>query len=483
MSWLWRVLDWRREALHLLAAAMEACWLYLWMGFAISFLSGSEYALAPGLVFLWLFGAATLLRLLNNLTMPLLRQQAILMGLGLLAILAGLRWELYGGGELLSAEWIGRLFREVAAYELAIPPQLTLFLAGLFIWWRGLRLGQEALGAMVVGKRFRAGIVLLMLYLVVSAFGAAKLPALLLPAYFFFGLVAIALARIIDLGESRGGVRAPFTGSWLGILSGSALLAVLLGLLAASLLSLERLQAALDRLLGLLEPLRTVLFAIIGLFFYVAVTIGSWLGQLLRRLFGEPEPGEEVLPDLSILEDLGEQLEGLETGSWVKVGRDALLVAVVIAAILLVFFAAQRRYRRRQRQRDVLRESVWSSDDFLDDLAGMLRGGWQRLRDGAAQGLAILRGERYPLDSIRRIYASLNRLGQERGHPRRDAETPYEYRHELDAAWPEHAEEVRQLTEAYVQAHYGGRADSAEALAQARAAWERLRAAKPPEPS
>ena len=53
-----------------------------------------------------------------------------------------------------------------------------------------------------------------------------------------------------------------------------------------------------------------------------------------------------MLPDLSILEDLGEQLEGLEMGSWVKVGRDALLVGVVIAAVLFVFFAVQRRYRR-----------------------------------------------------------------------------------------------------------------------------------------
>ena len=480
MSLLWRFLDWRREGLHLLAAAMETCWLYLWVGFVLAFFSGPEYALPPGLVFIWLFLAATLLRLLDNLDLPLRRQQAILLAFGLLAILAGIRWELYRGGGLLSVAWVGRLFRDMAAYELAIPPQLALFLAGLFIWWRGLRLGQDTLVSMAVGRRFRAGIVMLMFYLIVSALSTGEVPALLLPAYFFFGLVAIALARIIELGEIRGGVRAPFTGSWLGILAGSALSAVALGLLAASLLSVERLQTWLDRLRPLLEPLRNVLFALIGLFFYIAAVAGGWLAQLLRRLLGEPEAEEGTLPDLSGLEDLAEQLEALETGSWVKLGRDAMLVFLLVAAILLVFLAVQRRRQRRARQRDVLRESVWSSDDLLDDLAGLLRGGWQRLRDGAAQGLAILRGERYPLDSVRRIYASLNRLAEERGHPRREAETPYEYQGDLDAAWPEHAEEIQQLTEAYVRAHYGGRADTDEALAQARQAWERLHAAKPP---
>ena len=129
---------------------------------------------------------------------------------------------------------------------------------------------------------------------------------------------------------------------------------------------------------------------------------------------------------------------------------------------------------RRLRERDVMRESVWDTDDLLDDLAGMLRGGWQRLRDGAAAGWDRVFGERYSMASIRRIYASLVQLAEDRGIRMGEEQTPYEFADVLRQAWPQHVAEIQVLTESYVRAHYGERGDTESGLRQAVEAWERL---------
>jgi len=78
--------------------------------------------------------------------------------------------------------------------------------------------------------------------------------------------------------------------------------------------------------------------------------------------------------------------------------------------------------------------------------------------------------------SIRRIYANLTRLAAQRGFPRRDAETPYEFIRGLRAAFPDAEFEERAITDAYVRVHYGEHDPTAEELQQVRVAWERIRA-------
>ena len=76
--------------------------------------------------------------------------------------------------------------------------------------------------------------------------------------------------------------------------------------------------------------------------------------------------------------------------------------------------------------------------------------------------------------TVRRIYANLVRLATEAGYPRPKAQTPYEYLVTLAEAFPDNADEVTVITEAYVGAHYGQLPDSRQELERIRACWERV---------
>ncbi len=486
MRMLSRFIDWRRELLLVTVATMDICWLYPWLAFFLFLAAGPEYVISITGMWLWLLLAVYVVRVLNSFEMSLLKQQFVTIGIALLAILLVIKWELYEAYGLLSPRWIGQLLKDILSVWLAIPPQILILLVGLFVWWRGLRLGQGGLGFGAVGTHFRVGVVGFMIYLIIATFGIPSTYISLLLSFFYFGLIAIALARIVDLHQSRGGIRAPFTSSWLGILVASVAIVIGLGLLASSIFSLEHVQSFFRSLRPITEPVGKVLVNIIIFLLYLLFLLIAVVVRWLQRLIGQPQPVEIELPQLGELKDFQEEFDLARWLGWIKLGRDVLLVALILLAILAVFFAVRRELRRRAEGRDVLRESVWSSEDFMDELAALLRGGWQRLRDGAAAGLGRLLGERYLLTSIRRIYASLNVLAAERGFPRVEAQTPYEYVRVLHEAWPLHPDDIRLLTDAYVQAHYGERKDTDEALQRAREAWERLRAAQPvakePEP-
>jgi hypothetical protein len=280
-------------------------------------------------------------------------------------------------------------------------------------------------------------------------------------------------------------VRSPFTPSWFGIVLGSTILVVLLGLLASAIFSMDNLQAVLGAFRPIVEPIHRAISYALLVFVALVVIGGEYLTWLLRQLLGdatgEPPPPVE-------LGKLGDNLEGQLDSDYfwgaVKFSRDIVLVLLVIGVVLFVAFVVQRRRSRRLSERDVERESVWSSNDFLDDLNNMLDAWRRRLRDGALEGWARLTGTHYALATIKRIYASLVHLAGERGVAMGEAQTPIEFAADLARAWPESREDIEALTAAYVGAHYGELADTEEGLRHARAAWERLRvveAVKPEE--
>jgi hypothetical protein len=158
----------------------------------------------------------------------------------------------------------------------------------------------------------------------------------------------------------------------------------------------------------------------------------------------------------------------------VKAVTTAAIPILVIAIVVL--FTWWRVRRTRLRGEDDLRESLLSIKTLGDDLKALLQAGRDRLG-----GLADM-VDRYGLGSrllralsIRRIYASLLRLAAEAGYPRGKAQTPYEYLGTLYEALPGSEEEVRVITEAYVNAHYGEVPDTREELQRIRDCWQRVR--------
>lgn len=60
------------------------------------------------------------------------------------------------------------------------------------------------------------------------------------------------------------------------------------------------------------------------------------------------------------------------------------------------------------------------------------------------------------------------------GLPRHIAETPYEFLPRLQRAWPDEADQVRTITEAYVAVHYGEREFGAAEVNRLRGLWKRV---------
>jgi hypothetical protein len=127
---------------------------------------------------------------------------------------------------------------------------------------------------------------------------------------------------------------------------------------------------------------------------------------------------------------------------------------------------------RRRRREDKTLVPDWpeaAQGLVAADKGDLLRHGLGRLADRLRESMRFL----YAL-SVRHIYANLCRLAASRGSPRLPQQTPNEYQERLVEAWPEHAAEIRTITQAYVRAHYGAVPDSREELDRIRHAWRRI---------
>ncbi|MEI7772594.1 MAG: DUF4129 domain-containing protein, partial [Chloroflexales bacterium] len=93
---------------------------------------------------------------------------------------------------------------------------------------------------------------------------------------------------------------------------------------------------------------------------------------------------------------------------------------------------------------------------------------------GRPRRLLRLRGLA-PSDLVRYFYHSTLRRADERGIGRHRSQTPREYAAQLRGQLPEAAEDIAELTDAYVAAAYAPRPASPAEARRARRPWERLR--------
>ncbi len=80
--------------------------------------------------------------------------------------------------------------------------------------------------------------------------------------------------------------------------------------------------------------------------------------------------------------------------------------------------------------------------------------------------------------SIRHAYTEMCAAAAQKGYPRAESETPYEYLKTLAKAWPEHGQDTALITEAYNRAHYGELPENEAEMQQILDAWKRLSAAE-----
>ncbi len=469
----------RREALWVALAAAEVCWvapiflaliratnphpaLYLWLGMLVLIL-GYFY------VYRALVAAHLSLRL----------QQGLLVATILLSIALVLRFHVYAGAGLQGSDWFLLPLRQLAQGEAVMPGGLVTTIGLVYLWARAIHLANRSLSADSIGFSFRSGVVIL----VASAFFIRVFVRLdvsaFVVAYFFFALVAVALARIEEVSLQPNSSPVPFSGFWIGTTVLAVVILALFGLVAVAFLY----GGGLRLTLTLLSPILFVFQILIAGLGALLMMLLDWIlsqfsvdlmdfGQLVRELLDRLTQLVAWPPPSS---------EPAETGNQrLILGILQVVISVAIPAVMiaLVVLLTWRRLRkgRSEQQGEEARESLLSARAVALNLQAMLQSGLDRLGELAGLVSRFGAGSRFlAAVSIRRIYANLVRLATEAGYPRTQAETPYEYLPTVCRALPGSEEDVLVITEAYVNARYGLVPDTTEELQRIWDCWERVR--------
>ena len=469
---------WRREMLHLGLATMEVCWLLPWL----SMLTGDASHTAQHIWFAALL--ATLLlalyvtRALSRASIPLNLQRVLTPVIALASSLTMVRTIEYSNHSVGNLSWLNQFGREVGNILQHIPLSLIIFFVGLYLWWRGISLAQRKLDAASVGFSFRLGIVAFLWLYLVAVFGLQVDATLYVLAHFFVSFVALGLARIEGLSNTRKSIVSPFRASWLGLLSGSALVICTLGLLATKLLSLQNIATVLAQLHPLVLLLKTITRPLL-----LAL---AWLLELILNLVIRVLGPAWASQDLTALDQYAEQLRAFQhirqthpsgTLSMIfYVIQWGVVGSIAVGTLLLLALSINRRWRALQAGRTGEHASAWEGKGAGREIRNTLDARLHKLREALLSQLARWRAAQYSLTSVRRIYASLVRLATAAGCPRPESETPYEYAAALRKTFPGSTAEIVLITDAYVRAHYGEISFHPEYVQRVRDAWLTFRA-------
>ncbi len=468
-------LNWRKEALYVTLVAAEMCWFTPWslvIARQATVLTPYTTALTLGVLVLAVIYFS---RILDRLQLDLLYQRVILIVAVVITIPLVIHFLLYPSYGWLDFGWLGKTGKALLSFY-SLPPEAGISAVALFLWWRGISIGQRHLTFQGVALSFRLGVLLLALSVpLLSIPTAYDLTVFILP-FFFFSLMAVALARVEEVNQAKGGVGAPFNSAWLAILLGSIAAVLVTAWLISQVYSIEGFAQASRWLQPVFDPLLRVVEHVLILLIRLLSPLLEWSFRMLQKIFevlarnikglenfrppsppnlprAEPTPPSPLL--INALRYVGLSLAG----------------AGILAALAL----GLRRRLDRQRRREEIRESLWSSAAFADGMLNSLRDGWDRLKDMAGLVGRFGPGMRlYAAVSIRKIYANMARLAERQGFPRQPAQTPYEYLPVLGLAFPDCQAQAAAITEAYVKVHYGEVPESIGELRHIRECWRQI---------
>jgi hypothetical protein len=474
-------LDPRREATHGLVALMEAMWIAPW--FAVFLPAAAQmpvYALL-GYVGLNILAALLIVRLLDARGVwENLRQVVFVCGLFLAVF-----WSV---GVVFPVEFTGPAQQTIISDNLSpvetlvIPPFVPILLLTSIVWWRGLRLAITSPTPTRVAFGMRLGI--LFFFGVALAPDAQAVTLAAIPPFFFFGLLAISLARAIALRETGGSDGARFGSRWSAFMIAAAGGITLVGFVISAVLGgmdPDLIASVVQPIIGglllffsiLMTPIFLVLQAVIE--FLVRALAPDGVGNVLQvpTLMDPIQQGDQ--PQTGRLDEAFQQVQNFFAQFG---GLPVCITVVIVVIIVLVIVLTLRRQQRAALGQDEEREDI--EGDALGSLADMFRRGFGALNNAfRTVGQFGLGRDLFAALTIRRVYAQMARLAEKEGYPRAASETPYEYRSTLRDVFPHVTAEIDTITEAYVRVHYGEVPEDDAALQNVVAALDRLKKPAP----
>lgn len=345
--------------------------------------------------------------------------------------------------------------RAVAGYAAGFRPELIIFICSLFLWPFGYRLARARIGFVLSLAEFQCGLaVILFTYLIESQIGATNLNSIPVALIFtVFSILALALSHAEQQSSWLGGRHAVF---WFSLLGLSIVLIIFLGFITGSF-------ATHDFLDLLLTPVNWLwwLFTNIMLFLAAHIPLKQYFDPVD---WGKTGGGGDQVTDI---------FQSLQMPLWL---RDALrfimgmvwvgLIIIVLWRVSSFIFQWLRNHYGSRYQADY--ESLDGA--FKDDLWRFLRRIWDWF-------LRLLpRAKRKPasseIESVRQIYREVLSWGASKGVRHLSEQTPYEYLFTLSEAIPLAADNLRVITDRYVDTRYGAISPGLEKLAELKTAWQ-----------
>lgn len=308
------------------------------------------------------------------------------LGLGLLAIFVVIRLEYGDGVSLFSTQWFvhsGRLIAGTASNPSAIIMALP---TSAYFWWRGMLLGRAHEYNYVHSNiMFGAGSFVLLALIWVATVTSDSLKsmagaiALHAAAFFFCGLVAMALGNLRNV-QKRMRPEEPRTvsfGRWLPIVLGLVGVVVFIGVLIATLSSLN-IAGTIGRIFHAASGFFGTVVEYVGIAFQYILIPFEWLASMLFlfisyiiRLFGGKAPGQTTGETAGTPPEIPPALQGNSPDALIAAFKWMFFaIAVVAVAVLIMRSLNKKTHHKREGKPDFeeTRESMWSWRRLLNDM-------------------------------------------------------------------------------------------------------------------
>lgn len=468
-----RLRPWR-ELVALALIGMQVSWVSLWFriftqtGLFVSFWRAFSILASIFCTVYVLTRLAYLWRLKAEI------QRGMLVLLSAASLLVGLRSLLYVNSNAGAGEIIRRIAQAFSNQKVDIPAEFTLMLAILWVCWRGASLAESQIEQSGVRQSFVLGAVMLFAYGLVAPL-TEEVPIAAVYIFLFFGLLSLSTARILVIGNLRGGQSIPFNRQWL-----AGILLTVLGVLGLAGVLVFLMQWKLAELIvgTLIWVVRLIFIAgmvlmapVMLLLLEALPALAAWLRQfnfVLQQLNAFFQEFRNLIERLMARFSFQLHLD-------LPFLKPFLLWGGLLLVALVVLISLRMRYRG---ELAVIEEEDSSIQSKGPGSPGtLLLSGLQALFGKLAGRMSLNQaGRLLAAARIRRTYAQLIALSAQLGKPRSESQTPLEFLPVLERVFPAFTADLGLITHAYLRTRYGELPETVQELEQVEAAWRRISA-------
>ncbi len=487
--------DWLAAVFYPLSVIlMEAFWVSPWLNWLGTWplFRESRPVLNLFSVILVLTASLIITRIVSRQKLPMWGIQAIIIGSGVVAMFLVIAVEYTDGYTFLSGAWFGHLGSLMSSILNNPSTVVAAIPVIIYLWWRGIMLGQSTTFFKDIYRSFIIGMIALIFLIVIWKASSLSVNysspgsglGLNVIAFFFFGLLSIAICHLYVMRSTMPKEDAALTSVWrwvplmLGIIGGM----VLIGFLVASIFSPDMLNTLGKGFSIIANALGQLLEWILTPFIYLIeglVWVVRWLLSLLRN---------DSAPDSQNMTGSGGPIfqDVISKGLPPWVNETIKWTAVVLVLGLIVFILAKTiskyRAKKSREEMDEVNESLFSWKGLRDDLKEMLNSMGNRFRRKPSSAASTFDPDAAGRMNIREIFRHLQWEGHKSGITRHRHETAAEYAYRLEHAVPDSIESIsvtkesiEGIKEMYENVRYGETAIPEPQVDKANSLWQTIK--------